>query len=200
MQGSWFISHNSGDKETARALSVLLLSQGFRPWLDEWEIRPGDQIVHAINVGLEQEEGVIVLWSKNATSSNWVQRELGAAVQRAITSGGAFRVVPVILDSTVLPPLLAETAFVDWRDEAQRVPLLLRGVGHPSGDRRSMLRGIVHLIDQLGLEPKGMYGVFACPECGSEKLKDGDGWDEVRDDHYGWTTCEECGWSMGGEI
>lgn len=200
MQGSWFVSHNSGDKETARAISVLLLSQGLRPWLDEWEIRPGDQIVHAINVGLDQAEGIVVVWSQNANQSTWVHRELTSAVHRSVTSGGVFRVVPVVLDPTPLPALLTSTAYVDWRNDQTRLRELLRGVGAPHSDRPSVLRGLVALIDFLGVEPKGMYAMLACPKCGSEDLKDGDGWDPYRGDHYGWTTCKACGWQMSGEI
>lgn len=199
MTGNWFISHNSLDKQTARAVSVLLAAQGLRPWLDEWEIRAGDQIVHAVGVGLQQAEGIIVLWSAHASASHWVNQELGVAVQRAITSRGAFRVVPVVLDDTALPPLLVGTAFVDWRGDKPPVEKLLRAVGVAGADRKSVLLGLTRLMNDLGAQAQGVYGLIACERCGSENLEDGHGYDS-RDDHYAWTTCKDCGHSVSGEV
>lgn len=37
-----FLSHNSADKPAVEALAQQLLAAGFKPWLDSWNLVPGD--------------------------------------------------------------------------------------------------------------------------------------------------------------
>ena len=36
-----FLCHNSQDKPEVREIAQQLQQQGLKPWLDEWELRPG---------------------------------------------------------------------------------------------------------------------------------------------------------------
>jgi len=43
-----FISHSHADKPLAEELARALLDQGVDPWLDRWEIQPGDSLIRKI--------------------------------------------------------------------------------------------------------------------------------------------------------
>lgn len=201
--GTWFISHNRADKPDARALGVALLAQDIGVWLDEWEVQAGDRIVHAINVALDSASGIIALWSKNASRSRWVDRELNAATHRSV-GDSSFRVIPVMLDDSPLPPLLAEVKAIDWRPEANR----LVGLGEliratspgKSSERRSILAGIANLCDHIGVPMNECWGVMVCRHCGSEELETFQSTDDEHDRAYACVRCRQCNWEEGTEI
>lgn len=56
-----FVSHSSHDKPAVLALAEALRQRGFDPWVDKWQIVPGQDIVARINAGLAvAEAGLIV--------------------------------------------------------------------------------------------------------------------------------------------
>jgi hypothetical protein len=80
-----FISHSSQDKHEVEAFAAALRDRGFDPWLDKWEIGPGDDIVGSINAGLEEVPAGIVVFSSHTRSSRWVE---------AVTAGPSQFVTP----------------------------------------------------------------------------------------------------------
>jgi hypothetical protein len=70
-----FISHSSKDNTAARELAERLKADGPRVWLDEWEIKPGDNIPSKIEEGLEHSYFLILCMSANAFGSDWAQPE-----------------------------------------------------------------------------------------------------------------------------
>jgi hypothetical protein len=48
-----FLSHSSKDKPVVRELATRLKNDQLRPWLDEGELKPGDNIPTKIGEGLE---------------------------------------------------------------------------------------------------------------------------------------------------
>src|SRR6476469_8701038 len=110
-----FLSHNREDKDIARRLGAQLKLAGADIWFDEWEIRAGESIPGKVNEALDRIDSVIVLWSSSANDSNWVRAELETAIHDGISDGN-LRVIPVLLDDTVLPALLRPAKRVDLRD------------------------------------------------------------------------------------
>jgi len=197
---TWFISHNSADKPVARTLATLFLAEKLDVWLDEWRILPGDSIVHSINVGLEQASGLVVLWSSNAATSGWVDRELSGAVMRS-TKDRTFRIIPVLLDDTPLPPLISSLAYVDWRQgHAAAMVALLRGTGKKDAGRRTILRGLNELLADLEVKEVEYFGIVACPKCGGEDFDRSMSEDELRGDTYLGIKCKDCGWFDSTEV
>jgi hypothetical protein len=93
-----FLSHASEDKSTfAEPLGRELARRGVQPWLDKWEIRPGDSLVQKLfDEGLARSQAVIVIVSALSVSKPWVREELDSATVRRITGGT--RLIPVRLD------------------------------------------------------------------------------------------------------
>jgi hypothetical protein len=82
-----FLSHASEDKAGfAEPLGRELASLGIRPWLDKWEIRPGDSLVTKLfDEGVAAVDAVIVVVSQYSAGKPWVRAELDAAMVRRIT-------------------------------------------------------------------------------------------------------------------
>jgi hypothetical protein len=98
-----FLSHASEDKEDfVEPLARELAEMGVAPWLDMWEVRPGDSLVKKLfEEGLDTVDAVIVVVSASSAAKAWVREELDAAVVRRITS--SVRLIPVRLDGAPIP-------------------------------------------------------------------------------------------------
>ena len=109
-----FVSHSSKDKPFVETLVEQLEQAGVETWFDAQELRPGDSIVSGIEDGLSDSDYVIFVASKNSVTSPWVKAELNAAFIREIDGKGA-RIIPIRLDDSDLPPLLADRIYIDFQ-------------------------------------------------------------------------------------
>jgi len=111
-----FISHNKADEEVAERLSVYLMMERVGVWFDEWEISAGDSIIGKVDEALGACTHFVVVWSAHANTSRWVREELETALAMRIGSGQP-RILPVVLDDTPLPPMLARLKWVELQDD-----------------------------------------------------------------------------------
>ncbi len=109
-----FLSHSSKDKDFVRKLAADLTEVGHSPWLDEWEIRVGDCIITRVEGGIRECDYVVIVLSKSAVESTWVNREWKAKYWEEIESGKKL-VLPVLLETCERPPLLASRLYADFR-------------------------------------------------------------------------------------
>jgi TIR domain-containing protein len=109
-----FISHSSKDKDIARRLSGNLWTLGYEPWLDEWEISVGECILTSIEKSIDQAAFVVVLLSKHAVESAWVDREWKAKYWDEVERK-AISVFPARLDECNIPTLLKTRKYADFR-------------------------------------------------------------------------------------
>ena len=104
-----FISHSSNDKPAVEALAVALRERGIDPWLDKWEIGPGDDIVAGINAGLEEADCGIIVFSRHTRESRWVEAEVSYLSYARIQESKVL--IPVMVgDDAWVPPLLRPLA------------------------------------------------------------------------------------------
>ena len=73
-----FISYSKKDAEQARLIAALLEAQGYSVWWDT-SLLSGDQFRQVIMRELAAAKAVVVLWTENSVSSDWVQSEAGRA-------------------------------------------------------------------------------------------------------------------------
>jgi hypothetical protein len=111
---SVFLSHNSKDKSFARKLKNSLQQAGLRVWLDEIELRVGDDL-SAIESAIREADCVVVVMSAVAARSSWVEKEVRFARK------GEIKILPVLLEDIPIPGEweLAEKAIADFRDPAE---------------------------------------------------------------------------------
>ncbi|MDP9190659.1 MAG: toll/interleukin-1 receptor domain-containing protein [Acidobacteriota bacterium] len=113
---SVFLSHSTHDKPFARRLAADLSRLEGRVWVDEAEIRPGDSFVGGIEGGLAQADFVLIVLSPDAVASKWVATELRVAISREASEGRP-TVIPLLWRTCAIPTILADRAYVDFRDE-----------------------------------------------------------------------------------
>jgi hypothetical protein len=198
---SIFLSHNSADKEYVRKLAAAVALTGAHVWFDEWVIRPGGSIPGSIDQGLAGFTILALVWSRTASESRWVKSEMEAAVARWITDD-RIKLIPVLLDKTPLPALLASVRYINGADRDHiRVARELLGIESDIAFRLA----VQAFIDEAGLDFREFCGVgvvVACPRCGAtpDKLEAWQDVDRRRDAHYVGARCKICGWSDGSEI
>jgi len=191
-----FVSYNKGDKDVAREIALFLTSENINVWFDEWEVSTGDSIVEQITKGLRDCTHFIIIWSKNASTSNWIRKELQSILVKAIQSGKP-KILPIILDETPQPEIISDIRYVRYRGgiEEDRWEIIRAVTGHaPSSN---FIKAIVKKYHEVIHDPnaKDSFGIVACPQCGSERLKGSSFTDYQHDEVYFILACEECGWS-----
>jgi hypothetical protein len=107
-----FISYAHADQAWVEVLAENLHQLGLDVFFDQWEIGPGDMLVHRLDEGLRARNSVLVV-SPTALERPWVQEEYAAMVMRAVDK--QLRLIPVLLKDAEMPLLLASRVWVDFR-------------------------------------------------------------------------------------
>lgn len=100
-----FLCHSSLDKINVRKLYSQLKSIGFKPWLDEEEILPGQDWSLEIAKAIRSSEIILVFLSNNSISqSGYMQRELKSALDLALEQPeGKIFIIPIRLEDCNVP-------------------------------------------------------------------------------------------------
>lgn len=120
-----FICHASEDKaNVVHPLKNRLDGSGITYWIDEDEIKWGDNIIGEINYGLSISRYVLVVLSESFLRKKWPQVELNSALT-VETSTGNVRILPLIYGDENLIfsrlPLLSGKLFLNWGDGIDRI-------------------------------------------------------------------------------
>ncbi len=188
-----FISHNSVDKETARLLAVQLVELGVNVWFDEWHLRPGDSITGGIESGIVDCDAFILLWSADAQQSKWVGTELRAALRRRVDDE-SLRVIPVMLDHTPLPALVADYRGFNLTKHSDLGRIATQIVGE-DGTLSTAQRLQTRLLELIANEFPGDDAIrsLLCSRCGSDTLIAKVAHDRRFDETTYEIVCEKCG-------
>lgn len=190
-----FISHNKEDKETARFLAVALVEQGANVWFDEWQLRPGDSITGGIEAGLSSTDVFVLIWSSDASLSKWVGTEVRAYLRRRVDDE-SLRIVPVMIDTTPLPTLVADYRgfFLDHTTSPNTIAFEITG-RPPDVELARRLQNRLLELTSNHCSSGDPLPYIICPSCGSSKLKRSTATDHARDEVYYVIECEDCKWS-----
>jgi hypothetical protein len=112
---SVFLCHSSGDKPAVRSLYSRLRSDGISPWLDEEDLRPGENWRTAISKAVRNADIVLVCLSKTSIAkTGFVQKEITFALDRAEEQPeGQIYLIPVRLEPCAVPERLSQWQWVD---------------------------------------------------------------------------------------
>ncbi len=119
MAGSIFLSHARSDKAFARKLFLDLESRGIKVWLDEAEIGPVDSTIAKIEKAIEEADYLGIVLSSKSVASEWVMRELEAALIEEI-EGKRIQVIALLIEECKIPLLLRARPPIDFRDQSER--------------------------------------------------------------------------------
>lgn len=109
-----FVSYSHRDRVIADRMARSLSGLGVDVWIDQWEIRPGDSLIEKINEGLNDKDILLLLLSSASVASSWVQKELSSALMEELARRKVV-VVPVLIETCELPPLIADKKYTDFR-------------------------------------------------------------------------------------
>jgi hypothetical protein len=112
-----FISYAREDRDTAQRIAKALEAQQYTVWWDR-EILAGDQFDEVIERELDLAKSVVVLWSKNSVSSNWVRSEAAAASERNV-------LIPAFIEEAKLPLEFRRKQTIDligWQGDPESPP------------------------------------------------------------------------------
>ena len=127
-----FISHTWEEKDKAltHVLENALREAGAEVWVDHAGIRGGDNLPKQINDALDWCNTLVLVWSKAAKTSHWVELEWTNAISLQK------RIIPCPHDGTPPPPILANKAYVDFKNTKLGLDDLLRALqlASTSGD------------------------------------------------------------------
>ena len=108
-----FIAYAHTDRKRAKLLARKIGEHGWSVWWDP-QIPPGRTFDEVIEKALDQSRCVVVLWSRDSVTSNWVKAEAEEGLDRHI-------LVPVLLEDVKVPLAfrrIQAARLVDWRGDA----------------------------------------------------------------------------------
>lgn len=109
-----FISYSAEDRPFAQRLAQDLTTYGLRVWWDQWEMAVGDSLTEKIQDGISSSSWLAVALSPSSVGSEWVKRELGAALAHEIKGKRVF-VLPLLVVDCQIPPFLIDKIYADFR-------------------------------------------------------------------------------------
>src|SRR5262249_12399505 len=126
-----FLSHGSPDKPWVRELQRELDALGLRSFLDETDLKPGQNWVLGLSDGLLHSRFLILIMTGETLARPWVVHEWTGYMAKFGPTG---RVIPVVLESVDLPVFLAPIQCLRAHDrDAKRVARELADlVGRPT--------------------------------------------------------------------
>ncbi len=127
-----FLSYKSEDRPRAKIIAEALEQHGYSVWWDRI-IPPGKTFDQVIEEALESAKCVIVLWSKESVSSDWVKNEVREGTRRHI-------LVPILIDEVKIPfefRHIQAAQLIDWQG----------GVHNPEFDL--LLNSVAEIVGRL---------------------------------------------------
>jgi len=163
-----FLSYKSEDSEKAQKIAEAIEKKGFTVWWDRI-IPPGRNFDDVIEEELESASCVVVLWSRESVTSEWVRLEAHNGKKRKI-------LVPILIED-VTPPfafqLMEAAKLKDWDGISlhHEFNLLIQSVGRilgrpapmdsrrpEQGEERIEEKTVVNSIDmKFALIPEGKF-------------------------------------------
>lgn len=148
-----FLCHGKEDKPKVRDLHARLLRDGFRPWLDEEDLLPGQDWRLEIEKAVRAADVVVVcLSASSASRRGFAQKEIQLALDVADEQPeGELYVIPLRLEEFELPERLRRWQWVNFFDEDGYEKLIralsLKKGRHPAppvspDDRESQTNGL----------------------------------------------------------
>ena len=113
-----FVSYRSTDRPWAMSLVARLEGAGYRVFIDQKELLPGDHLAGQLQTALTRSHAAVVLVSRGWLESRWCQEEAEALLTRAARDE-RFRLVPLLLDDSGMPPFLESRFWLDFRSTAR---------------------------------------------------------------------------------
>ena len=125
-------SHRDGDW-VVRILVPSLRKAGIRIFSD-LELLPGEEWSRALDDGFAQSRNIVLVMSPDYFVSDYAQLEVERALRLLDDATSKRRVIPLLLRSVDLPPILSRLQYIDFRSERGGGPAMSRLLGALGAD------------------------------------------------------------------
>src|SRR4051812_22814260 len=120
-----FLSFNARDLEVVEELADRLRSEGVEPFLDAWEVLPGEEFQPRLAEGLGQSKTCVVFLGPSGLGP-WQKKEILIANRKGVYDP-EYRVIPVLLPGAERPwsgevahlEFLKDASWVEFRKTTQ---------------------------------------------------------------------------------
>lgn len=155
-----FLAHASEDKEQVKAIYHRLKDSGFEPWLDEYDLLPGQNWRVEIPKVIRESDIFIACLSKNSvTKQGYVQKEFRLALDAcAEKPAETIYLIPLKLDDSEVPNLQIPQLGINLRDyhwlnywEGNGFENLLRSLNGLANNSKN------NFVIQAGLKPTTLF-------------------------------------------
>jgi small GTP-binding protein len=152
-----FLSHNSKDKTAVEKIAKRLLAVGIRPWVDKWNLPPGNTLSDALEHAIKTITCAALCFGP-ADVGKWHILEIRAYVEK--WASGNARMIPLILpgvkDTPDLPLFVRQTLWADMRDWERKdddgfYRLVCGILGRAPGDSPIRNFGARHVVEWQGM-------------------------------------------------
>lgn len=136
-----FLSYSRGEAAIVEAMARRLRDNGIEPWLDKWNLVPGEPWQPALEEALGKCAACLVFVGRSGMGP-WQHEEMRVAIDRRVTRRD-LRVIPVLLPGaergrrSTIPSFLANVTWVEFHhqlDDPDAFHRLLSGIqGKPPG-------------------------------------------------------------------
>lgn len=120
-----FVNYRSTDRPFAMELVSRLEGAGFRVFIDQKELKPGQHLAQQLQAGLSNSRAAVVLVSRDWLASKWCQEEANTLLKRAVEDP-SFTLIPLRLDDSEMPKLLDARVWLDFNGTTFEPPLVDR--------------------------------------------------------------------------
>jgi hypothetical protein len=159
-----FLAHASEDKPPVREIHSKLEAQGFKPWLDEIDLLPGQNWQVEIPKAIRESDIFVACLSLLSVSKQgYVQREFRTALNvYAEKPPGSIYLIPLKLDNCEVPDFqvpqlgvsLRDIQWLDyWRPNGfdRLIKAIEAATGRPSSPRRELPYQLSHAPSKIDL-------------------------------------------------
>lgn len=112
-----FLSYRSVHRPWAISLYDILTGLGYKVFLDQFVLRSNDNLLLALQSGLDDSMSGVLIWSTRTEDSKWCEKEFATMDQKA--TNGEFHYGVAKLDNVSLPTFAAAKLYADFSDYSE---------------------------------------------------------------------------------
>lgn len=113
MENQIFISYSHSDKSYVDEFISLFPRKDIKVWRDINNVEIGDTLIEQIDRGIFDSHFYLIFWSQRYERSEFTKAELSAILHHKIANNNR-RIIPIVLDGTLMPPLMSSLLHVKW--------------------------------------------------------------------------------------
>lgn len=123
-----FLSHKTADKQLVLLYHEALEELGYKPWLDQHEMKPGDVVHRGISQGFDGACAVVFFITKNFVDEKWLAMEIDEAINRKVNRGDRFAIITLLFDGAPVPRALERFVFHKVDNQVEALRQVIRGL------------------------------------------------------------------------